>query len=97
MNAKRTITDELNDTVQTRLEIAIARDAAARAAEDAWYEFKAQFDVGGELAHLGLHHEMDGRVVDYMEAVKRAAWLDGWQCGRDVSLLVFRQEGQVRR
>jgi hypothetical protein len=90
-------TPELNDTVLTRLDTAVARDAACVAALDAWYDFKNQFDVGGALAHLDLHHAMDVAWVDCIEAVKRAAWLDGFACGRDVSLLIFQQEGQVER
>ena len=97
MNTKRTKTDELNDTVLRRLDTAVERDAACVAALDAWYAFKNQFDVGGKLAHLGLHAEMDAAWVDCYEAIRRAAWLDGFACGRDVSLLVFEQEGQVRR
>ena len=97
MNTKRTKTDELNDTVLRRLDTAVERDAACVAALDAWYAFKNQFDTGGKLAHLGLHEEMDAAWVDCYEAIRRAAWLDGFACGRDVSLLVFEQEGQVRR
>lgn len=92
-----TKTNELNDTVLTRLDTATDHDPASVAAMDAWYAFKNQFDVGGALAHLDLHDEMDVAVVDYVEAVKAAAWLDGFACGRDPGLLVFKQEGQVQR
>lgn len=92
-----TNTLELNDAVLTRLDTAISRDAASMAALDAWYDFKNQFDVGGALAHLDLHHAMDAAWVDCIEAVKRAAWLDGFACGRDVTLLIFQREDQVAR
>ena len=90
-------TNTLTDTVLIRLDTAIERDPACVAALDAWSAFKEQFDIRGKLAHLDLHAEMDGLWVDCYEEIRRAAWLDGFACGRDPMLLVFRQEGQVQR
>ena len=97
MNTRITNTHELSDTVLIRLDTAIERDAASVAALDAWCDFKNRFDNGGKLAHLDLHHDMDAAWVDCYEAIRRAAWLDGFACGRDPLLLVFRQEGQLQR
>ena len=91
------MTTKLSDTVQQRLDTVIERDPAARAAIDALWSFKAQFDVGGPLADLDVHGEMDGALIDMLYAVRAAAWLDGFACGRDPLLLVFQTGAECER
>lgn len=42
-----------------------------------------------------LFAELSDAALDAMPAMMRAAWLDGWQCGRDPDRLVF-TDGTLR-
>lgn len=88
---------ELSSTVLTRLDTAIDRDPASIAALRTWYDFAGRFDVGGDLAHLDVHRELDDAFIDALLAVRAAAWLDGFRCGHDPLLLVFQPQGAAQR
>lgn len=88
---------ELSETVLTRLDTAIDRDPACMAALETWYDFMGQFDYHGAREDSDFHSEMDGKWIDCFLAVRAAAWLDGFACGRNPALLVYAQEGAVQR
>ena len=75
----------ISTTVQERIDQAEAADQALVAAESRFYDRMAQID----RTDKELHGQLDRALVDYAEAIRRVAWLDGWQCGRNPDLLTL--------
>ena len=77
-------TQRVSSTVQDRIAVAEAADWEMQGAEHRFYQ------CTGRLEQLDkeLFHELDAAWVDCIEAIRRVAWLDGWQCGRNPDLLV---------
>ena len=74
----------ISTTVQERIEAAAAADAAHRLAFDVFYDCTAEL----EKVDPELFRRLDAAWVDALDAARRVAWLDGWQCGRNPDLLV---------
>ena len=79
------MTQNLSTTAQERIEVAEVADPALMAAFSAFYDCTAQV----EQQDAALFRQLDRALVDYTEAIRRVAWLDGWQCGRNPDLLTM--------
>ena len=73
------MTPKLSSTVQERIAAAGANDAAHRLAFDRFYDCTAQT----RKSDPELFARLGAAFVDVLDAVRRACWLDGWQCGRN--------------
>ena len=81
------MTAKLSSAVEVRLDAIANSDPEASAAVDAMLAALSQFD---NRQNLDLHERLSGAFLDAMHAVQRAAWLDGWRCGRDPERLIFK-------
>lgn len=78
-------TQNLSTTVQERIEVAEAADPALMAAFSAFYDCTALL----EQQDVAFFVQLDRAWVACIDAIRRVAWLDGWQCGRNPDLLTL--------
>ena len=78
-------TQNLSTTVQERIDQAEAADGALRAAISRFYDCTAQL----EQQDAALFRQLDDAWIDCVFEIRRVAWLDGWQCGRNPDLLTM--------
>lgn len=86
------MTRTISQSIANRLDAIANTDAESARAIDAMFDAFSQFDTP---QHGALHAWLTGAFSDAMSAVLCAAWLDGWQCGRNPDRLVF-SDGSLR-
>ena len=79
------MTQKITNAVEERVDHILARDQACHFAESRFYDATAKL----EKLDRELFSELDAAYVAVLDATISAAWLDGWQCGRNPDLLVF--------
>jgi len=79
------MTQRISTAVEERIDRAESADGALIRAISAYYDLTAQL----EQQDRELFRKLDGAWVECLYEIRRVAWLDGWQCGRDPDKLVM--------
>ncbi len=79
------MTQKITSAVEERVDHILARDQASIATSGRFYAATAKL----EELDGNLFDELDAAYIAMLDATISAAWLDGWQCGRNPDLLVM--------
>ena len=79
------MTQKITSAVEERVDHILARDQASIATSGRFYAATAKL----EELDAALFRELSAAHLAVLAATISAAWLDGWDCGRNPDLLVM--------